>query len=332
MGVKDGKRILIYIVGVILVYAVIKMLAVTGVFNPYWQRILDQAMIMTIGALGLSIIFGISGQFSIGHAAFFGIGAYSAGLVTKSLGGDIFTFLLALAVGTFMAGLVAFLIGLPVLRLTSDYLGIATLGFGIIMKVGFDNANKVIPEMGGATGMTGIPQVANFEWIFLFCIISIILARNFVQSGHGRACMALREDEVAANVVGINIFRYKVLAFVFGCSLAGLAGALYAHRYPFLHPTNFDFLPSIDFLIIVVLGGMGSLTGTIVTAIAWVFLLEGLRAILGTTFLEWRGVIYALILISVILIRRQGLFGNKEYGFLAPVVRRKEARNVTTES
>ncbi|MBV1769580.1 MAG: branched-chain amino acid ABC transporter permease, partial [Candidatus Desulforudis sp.] len=105
-----------------------------------------------------------------------------------------------------------------------------------------------------------------------------------------------------------------------------------AHRYPFLHPTNFDFLPSIDFLIIVVLGGMGSLTGTIVTAIAWVFLLEGLRAILGTTFLEWRGVIYALILISVILIRRQGLFGNKEYGFLAPVVRRKEARNVTTES
>ncbi|MDA8097273.1 MAG: branched-chain amino acid ABC transporter permease [Clostridia bacterium] len=332
MALKDGKRVLVFIAGVIAVYALVKLLAMTGFLNPYWLRILDQALIMTIGALGLSVIFGISGQFSIGHAAFFGIGAYSAGLVTKSLGGDPFTFLLALATGVFMAGLVAFLIGLPVLRLTSDYLGIATLGFGIIVKVGFDNANKVIPEMGGATGMTGIPQVANFEWIFIFCILSIVLARNLVQSGHGRACTALREDEVAANVVGINIFRYKMLAFVFGCTLAGLAGALYAHRYPFLHPSSFDFLPSIDFLIIVVLGGMGSLTGTIVTAIGWVFLLEGLRTVLGSTFVDYRGVIYALLLIIVILVRRQGIFGNKEYGFLAPVVRHKEGRNATIES
>lgn len=331
MGLKNGKRALIFAVGTIIVFGLIKTMAVTGILNPYWQRVVDQAMIMTIGALGLSVIFGISGQFSIGHAAFYGIGAYSAGLVTHSLGGDTFTFLLALATGTFMAGFVAFLIGLPVLRLTSDYLGIATLGFGIIVKVGFDNANVVIPQMGGATGMTGIPQVAGFEWIFLFFILSIVLARNLVQSSHGRACMALREDEVAANVVGIPIFRFKMLAFVFGCALAGLAGGLYAHRYPYLHPSNFDFLPSIDFLIIVVLGGMGSLTGTIVTAIGWVFLLEGLRAVLGSAFMEWRGVIYALILIVVILVRRQGIFGNKEYGFLAPGIR-KEGRNAATES
>lgn len=330
MALKDGKRVLIYAAGALAVYGLIKVLAGTGIINPYWQRVLDQGMIMTIGALGLNLIFGISGQFSIGHAAFYGIGAYSAGLVSQSLGGDTFTFLLALATGAFMAGLVAFLVGLPVLHLTSDYLGIATLGFGIIMKVGFDNADRAIPAMGGATGMTGIPQVATFDWIFLFCILSIVLVRNLVQSSHGRACMAIREDEVAANVVGIPIFRFKVLAFVCGCALAGLAGALYAHRYPFLHPTNFDFLPSIDFLIIVVLGGMGSLTGTIVTAIGWVFLLEGLRAVLGTAFMEWRGVIYALILVSVILIRRQGIFGNKEYGFLAPGIR-KEDRNAAIE-
>ncbi|ACA59899.1 branched-chain amino acid ABC transporter permease [Candidatus Desulforudis audaxviator] len=333
MGVNSNlKRLALYAVGTVAVYAVIKLLVVSGFINPYWQRVLDQAMIITIGALGLSVIFGISGQFSIGHAAFYGIGAYTAGLVTKSLGGDVAAFLAALVAGAFMAALVAFLIGLPVLRLTSDYLGIATLGFGIICKVGFDNANKVIPAMGGATGMTGIPQVANFDWIFLFFILSIILARNFVQSAQGRSCMALREDEVAANVIGINIFKFKMMAFVFGCGLAGLAGALYAHRYPFLHPSNFDFLPSVDFLIIVVLGGMGSLTGTIVTAVGWVFLLEALRAVLGMAFMDWRGVIYALILVVTILVRRQGIFGNKEYGFLAPLVfKAKEGPNATVK-
>lgn len=332
MGVNNNlKKLALYAGGVVVVYVLVKLLVLSGFINPYWQRVLDQALIMTIGALGLSVIFGISGQFSIGHAAFYGIGAYSAGLVSKSLGGDTVSFLAALVVGMFMAALVAFLIGLPVLRLTSDYLGIATLGFGIICKVGFDNANKVIPAMGGATGMTGVPQVASFDWIFLFFILSVILARNFVQSAQGRSCMALREDEVAANVIGINIFRFKMLAFVFGCGLAGLAGALYAHRYPFLHPSNFDFLPSVDFLIIVVLGGMGSLTGTIVTAIGWVFLLEVLRAVLGMAFMDWRGVIYALILVITILVRRQGIFGNKEYGFLAPRVF-KEGRNATVKS
>lgn len=333
MGVNSNlKRLALYAAGTLAVYALVKFLAMSGLINPYWQRVLDQSLIIAIGALGLSVIFGISGQFSIGHAAFYGIGAYTAGLVTKSFGGDAAAFLAALVAGVFLAALVALLIGLPVLRLTSDYLGIATLGFGVICKVGFDNANKVIPAMGGATGMTGVPQVADFDWIFLFFVLSIILARNFVHSAPGRSCMALREDEVAANVIGINIFRYKMVAFVFGCGLAGLAGALYAHRYPFLHPSSFDFLPSVDFLIIVVLGGMGSLTGTVVTAIGWVFLLEVLRAVLGMAFMDWRGVIYALILVITILVRRQGLFGNKEYGFLAPIVfKAKEGRNAAVK-
>lgn len=300
-------------------YVLVVLVTVTGLLNPYWQRVLDQALIMAIGALGLNLIYGFTGQFSIGHAAFYGIGAYTAGLVSKLLPFDAVPgFLLALAAGVGAAAVVAFLIGLPVLRLKSDYLGIATLGFGIMVKVGLDNSNRLIPEMGGATGMTGVPQAASFTWIFLFALLAILVCRNFVFSGIGRACTSIREDEIAADTVGINTTRYKLLAFTLGCALAGLAGALYAHRYPFLHPSIFDFLASFDFLIIVVLGGLGSLTGTIVTALGWAFVLEGLRVILGSSFVDWRGVIYALILIVVILLRRQGLFGGREAGMLVP--------------
>lgn len=301
------------------VYVMVVLLATTGLLNPYWQRVLDQALIMCIGALGLNLIYGFTGQFSIGHSAWYGIGAYTAGLVSILLPiGEVPAFLVALAAGTIAAALVAFLVGLPVLRLKSDYLGIATLGFCIIVKVALDNSNRLIPELGGATGMTGVPQVATFTWIYAFAFLAILICRNFVFSGVGRACMAIREDDIAADTVGINTTKYKLIAFTLGCALAGLAGSLYAHRYPFLHPSTFDFLASFDFLIIVVLGGLGSLTGTIVTALGWAFILEGLRVVLGSSFVDWRGVIYAVILIVVILLRRQGLFGGREAGLLVP--------------
>lgn len=300
------------------IFVLIKALIVLGIVNPYWQRVLDQALIAAIGALGLGIIYGFTGQFSLGHAAFYGIGAYTAGVVGKMWGGDTFFFLVALLAGAAMAGFVGLLIGLPILRLRSDYLGIATLGFGIIVKVGMDNANKLFPILGGATGMSGTPQFANFEWIFLIFIGAILFARNFVFSTYGRACTAIREDEIAADVMGINTTKYKIMAFVLGCALAGLAGALYAHRYPFLHPSSFDFLKSFDFLLIVVLGGLGSITGTVVTAISWVFLLEVLRFVLGEAFIDWRGVIYALVLIIAIIMRPQGLFSGKELPLILP--------------
>ncbi|MCL6559336.1 MAG: branched-chain amino acid ABC transporter permease [Firmicutes bacterium] len=300
-------------------YIAVKALDLAGILSAYWALILDQALITTVGALGLSIIYGFAGQFSLGHAAFFGLGAYAGGAVSKSLGhGSLLWFPVALLAGMLAAGLVALLIGLPILRLRSDYLGIATLGFGIIVKVGMDNSQKLLPMLGGATGMTGLPRVANFELILLFTVAVVILVRNFIYSSHGRACISIREDEIAADAMGIDTTRYKVLAFVTGCALAGLAGALYAHRYPFLHPSSFDFLKSFDFLLIVVLGGLGSITGTIVTAVGWVFLLEGLRFVLGQQFIEFRGVIYALILIITILLRPQGLFGGKELRFITP--------------
>lgn len=314
---------------VVLFYVGIKVVAYTEVVNEYWLRVLDQALITTIGALGLSIIYGFAGQFSLGHAAFYGAGAYTAGLIGKLYGQDsLLIFFLALMAGTLITGLVSLLVGLPILRLRSDYLGIATLGFGIITKVVLDNSHKIYPPLGGATGMTGVPQHVNFDIIFLFFLGTIFLVRNFIDSSYGRACVAIREDEIAADAMGIDTTRSKVLAFVLGCALAGLAGGLYAGRYPYLHPSIADFLKSFDFLLIVVIGGLGSMSGTIATAIAWVFLLEGLRIVLGQTFVDWRGVIYALILIITILLRPQGLFSGKEFKALFPDKRKSASKGV----
>jgi branched-chain amino acid transport system permease protein len=306
-------------VGAAAFYLVVRAVIAAGLLNGYWQLILDQSLIVAIAALGLSLIYGFCGQFSLGHAAFFGLGAYTAGLISKFWGhGDPLWFVFALAAGTVVAAVVALLIGLPILRLGSDYLGIATLGFGIIVKVLMDNSNKLIPATGGATGMTGTPPVANFTWIFAVALLAVAFVRNLVFSRFGRTWMAIREDETAARAMGINTTRGKTQAFVLGCALAGLAGGLYAHRYPFVHPSSFDFLKSIDFLIVVVLGGLGSFSGTVLTAIVWVFLLEGLRALLGQSFVDWRGVVYALILITVIILRPRGLLGGREWRVLVP--------------
>lgn len=300
-------------------YAAVRLLSAAGVLNAYWQLVLDQALILTIAALGLSLIYGFCGQFSLGHAAFYGLGAYTAGLIGKTWGhGDPVWFVFSLLAGAAVAAAVALLIGLPILRLRSDYLGIATLGFGIIMKVLMDNSNHLIPATGGATGMTGTPPVADFTWILLTTVGVIYATRNLVFSRLGRAWVTIREDEVAADAMGVNTTRYKTLAFVLGCALAGLAGGLYAHRYPFVHPSSFGFLKSIDFLIVVVLGGLGSLSGTIATTIAWVFLLEVLRVVLGQAFVDWRGVVYALILTTTIILRPRGLLGGKEWSALIP--------------
>ena len=299
-------------------YLLVLVLGRTGVLNPYWQQIIQFAGIMTISALGLNIIYGYTGQFSLGHAAFYGIGAYTAAYLTKVWNIGAWGLLPALLAGTLAAAVVAFLIGLPILRLRSDYLGIATLGFGIIVKVLFDNADAVLPTLGGSRGMTGIAHHTNFTWVFFSAVAAIALTRNFVFSSHGRACISVREDETAAEAVGINTTAYKTLGFVLGCSLAGFAGGLYAHLYTFLHPMNFDFLKSIDVLLIVVLGGLGSISGTVLAACGWTLLLEGLRVVLPSEILDWRLVIYPLLLIIVMLLRPKGLLGGKEFAFLRP--------------
>jgi branched-chain amino acid transport system permease protein len=277
---------------------------------------------MALSGLGLNLIYGYTGQFSLGHAAFFGIGAYTSAIVTRSLGGAVWTLALGLGAGAVLAGLIALLIGLPILRLKSDYLGIATLGFGIIVKVLFDNADRLVPMMGGSRGMSGIPRLTTFAWAFGAALVGLVVLRNLVFSGVGRALLSVREDELAAEAVGINATRYKTIGFVGGCVFAGVAGGLYAHLYAFLHPSNFDFLKSIDVLLIVVLGGLGSMSGTLVAAGAWTFLLEGLRVVLPASVQDWRWVIYPLLLIVFMLARPGGIFAGTEFGFLRPKERK----------
>jgi branched-chain amino acid transport system permease protein len=312
----------IALLGAAGLYGVVLIAGLTHLLNPYWLQIFQFAGIMTISGLGLNVIYGYTGQFSLGHAAFYGIGAYTAAFITKSAAAGGWMLLPALLAGAVAAGLVGFLIGLPILRLRSDYLGIATLGFGIIVKVLFDNSDAVLPTLGGSRGMTGIPHFTTWTWVFGCAVGAVLLVRNFVYSSHGRACISVREDEIAAEAIGINTTQYKTLGFVIGCALAGVAGGLYAHLYTFLHPMNFDFLKSIDVLLIVVLGGLGSISGTIVAACAWTLLLEGLRVVLPTEILDWRLVIYPLLLIVVMLLRPKGLFGGNEFRFLKPEERK----------
>jgi branched-chain amino acid transport system permease protein len=292
-------------------------LSTAGAINPYWVQIFQLACIVAVSALGLNVIYGFTGLFSLGHAAFYGIGAYSAALLMKSFGGESQAFFLAaLLAGGAASALVAWIVGLPTLRLTSDYLGIATLGFGIIMKVLFDNADAFLPQLGGARGMTGIARMTGVAWAVMFLGASLFAARNLIHSGYGRALLSIREDEIAAATIGIDTFRYKMAGFVVGCFFAGLAGGLYAHLYAFLHPSNFDFFKSVDVLMIVVLGGLGNLSGTLVASFGWIFLLEGLRVVLPAGFIELRWVLIPVLLVVTMLRRPQGLFGIREFPFL----------------
>lgn len=300
-------------------FIVIQILAYTRIINPYIQTVICFAGIMAISALGLNLVYGYTGQFSLGHAAFYGIGAYISALITCLIPVNGFWVLpIGLIGGASAAGIIALLIGLPILRLKSDYLGIATLGLGMIMNVLFKNSDKLIPLMGGASGMRGITKLTTIPWVFGALVITIITLRNLIYSGIGRALLSIREDELAAESVGINTTKYKTLGFVIGCMFAGLAGGLYAHLYNYLNPDNFDFLKSIDVLLIVVIGGMGSISGTFLAAVGWAVLLEGLRIILPSQIQEWRMVIYPLLLIVFMLVRPEGAMGGTEFNFLKP--------------
>ncbi|MEO0127887.1 MAG: branched-chain amino acid ABC transporter permease [candidate division WOR-3 bacterium] len=314
---------------IIAIFIIITASISLGLLNPYWNQIIQFACIITISALGLNLIYGYTGQFSLGHAAFYGIGAYCSALITKTFHGlGALSFIIGLVTAIILVAVIAFLIGLPILRLKSDYLGIATLGFGIIVKVLFDNADAVIPALGGSRGMLGIPKYTIFPLTYLIFVITIIVIRNFVFSDIGRSCISIREDDIAADCVGVNTTKYKTIGFVFGSIFAGIAGVLYAHLYSFLHPSNFDFLKSIDVLLIVVLGGLGSISGTIIAAIVWTFLLEGLRVVLPPQILDWRLVIYPLVLIIIMLIKPMGIGSGMEFGFIKPEERKSSKQNV----
>ncbi len=320
------------LIAALVFYAVIEVLYKTEIMNGYYLHIINQSLIYVILAVSLNLINGITGQFSLGHMGFAAVGAYVSGTLTTlvfkinpSSASGMPLFILAIVAGGIGAAIIGIIIGFPSLRLKGDYLAIVTLGFGEIIRTIFNNIDYV----GGPRGLLGIPKFSNFTTIFVATFITIIIIRNLIQSSHGRAMLSIRENELASELVGIDTTHYKVTAFSIGAFFAGIAGGLFAHLLQLAHPTQFGFIKSVEVLIMIYAGGVGSITGSMIAAFALTFLSEGLRigirAIADTTGLpiggEWRMVVYALLLIFVMLFRTEGLMGTKE----SRLVRIKEA-------
>lgn len=270
--------------------------------------------IFIILAVSLNLINGICGQFSLGHAGFWAVGAYTGAAFTVFLDLPVPGFInLLLSCGaSFIAAAIAGLvIGVPCLRLRGDYLAIATLGFGEIIRIIIMNMDSV----GGPRGFTDIPKLANIGWVYLWVGITILFVANLLRGSHGRAIISIREDEIAAESMGIYTFKYKTLAFVIGAGFAGVAGTLYAHTQEFIAPMGFTFMWSVIILLMIILGGLGSITGSVVGAIILTILPELLR-FFGQTVSEWRMVIYSLLLICLMIARPGGIFGKHELDIL----------------
>lgn len=307
-------------IGAALTVAVLAALglALDRWLNPYHYVVLGKIGINVILAVSLNLINGVTGLFSIGHAGFMAVGAYAAAATSFYGGpaihaavdpvigvaaGDAVVLLIALAAGAVLSAIAGLIVGIPALRLKSDYLAIATLGFGEIIRVVILNLEPV----GGARGFFGIPQLAGFFWIFLFAALTVVTVRRLVSSAKGLAFFAVREDDLAASVMGIDSTRIKVTAFVVGSLFAGIAGGLFAHFEAYLHTNSFGFLRSIEVIVMVVLGGSGSITGSVAAAILLTILPEALRGLA-----DYRMIIYSLLLIVLMLTRPQGVLGSRE--------------------
>jgi branched-chain amino acid transport system permease protein len=409
MWAMGHRNWLVKICGIIAAFGIIQLalslrFGEFQIFSDFDSGLLFQACTMAMVAIGLNLIYGFNGQFSLGQWGFYGLGAYCAaditfrwyngdtrGLLVVAIGALLtgaaiwatnrfinrtrgipimssFTlyligtvlavmvavyignavnpalapllgtnqtpgvlntpvvqeviFVLAVILGGVFAAEVSFLFGLPVLTLGSDYFGIATLGFTIVVTTLMVNTDTILPfpEMKGGRGMIGITKMTTWFWAFIFLLIVIILVRNLIHSSTGRAILAVREDETAAKTMGIDVAGNKLLTFVVGSFFAGLGGGIYAHYIAFLSPNTFNFITGFNPLIIVVFGGLGSISGTLAATFGWTFFLEGLlRNLLGQLGTEaptWRYVLYPVTLLLLMLLRPQGLLGKVEWGFL----------------
>ena len=294
------KSDLLLLVLGIAVFAILQGLISVRIIGSFWQLNLLIIGINIILSASLNLINGYTGQCSLGHAGFMAVGAYVGVVLTTNFH---VPFLAALVVGGLAAAALGVLIGLPTLRLRGDYLAIATLGLGEIIRIVIMN----IQYVGGAAGFKGIPHYTTFTWVFFVMLFTLFFIKNFVNSSHGRACIAIRENEIAAEAMGINTTKYKVMAFAIGAGFAGVAGGLFAHCFYIINPSSFTFMASFNYLIMVVLGGLGSLTGSIAGA----FVVTAISAALAS-WPEFRMIIYALALILLMFYRPQGLFGYME--------------------
>lgn len=291
--------------------------------NPYYARIINLIGINITLAVSLNLINGLAGQFSIGHAGFMAVGGYTAVFVTVYYGASIaglvgakvddaigssILMVVSLTAGALAAAAAGLVVGIPSLRLRGDYLAIVTLGFSEIIRVIILN----IPAVGGATGFTDAIPITSFFWIYAMAILTIVIVRNIAASTFGRALSAIRGDEIAAEAMGVDTTRYKVLAFVISAGLAGVAGGLSGQLFANpLSPQNLNFVKSIEVIVMIVLGGIGSITGAAVGATIVTILPEALRTF-DQQFPGLRMVIYALLLILMMIFRPQGLLGRRE--------------------
>jgi len=299
----------------------------------YLQLILIYAGINIILTVSLNLINGYMGEFSIGHAGFMAVGAYIASLLTVYVfpaGAQNLFFPLAILAGGVGAALVGFLVAMPSFKTRGDYLAIVTLAFCMIVKSVLENIDAV----GGPRGLMGMEKLTTLPWVFFWTVLSVWVIRNLVYSNFGRGVLSVREDEIASDLMSVNTRQVKIIAFVVSSFFAGIAGGLFAHALQFINPRMFDILKSTDILIMVYLGGIASISGSIVGAVIYTILLEILRP-LGI----WRMVLMPLMLVLLMIYRPHGIMGMKEARLLAPLrdrmtqklwrQKQKEASNVS---
>ena len=300
---KNVKVNILWFVLLLAGYGLLTLLVSAGVLNDFYLQILQQIGINIILAVGLNLIVGFSGQFSLGHAGFMAIGAYAAAII-GSKSATYPAFFAAMVLGALIAGAVALIVGIPTLRLKGDYLAIATLGVSEIIRILIINGGDLT---NGAAGILGIPAFTNWQMVYFFVVMTTILTINFLRSPIGRATLSVREDEIAAESAGVNTTKIKVIAFVFGAMTASIAGSLQAGFIGSVVPKDYTFINSINVLIIVVFGGLGSMTGTIVAAIVL-----GILNMVLQNVASIRMIIYSLALILVMIFRPGGLLGTWE--------------------
>lgn len=300
------KSIIAWLVLVSVIFGILSVLISSGLIGFYYVQILMGIGISIIMALGTNLVLGFSGQFSLGQAGFMAIGAYATAIMTKAnptYGG----FYISIIIGCVVAALVALVVGVPTLRLKGDYLAIATLGVSEIIRIAIINGGDFT---NGAAGLTGILPFTNWSLVFFFVVGIAILLLNFLRSSFGRQVIAVRENEIAAESMGVNTTQVKVTVFVIAAIVSSIAGSLYVGYIGTVVPKDFTIMRSIDYLIIAVLGGLGSMTGTILAAIILGFLNMFLQ-----NFSDLRMIIYSLALILVMVFRPGGLLGTWELTF-----------------
>lgn len=327
------KRNQIFTIAAIIVLFILLYIANISL-DPYILRILNLSAIYTILGLSMNLINGFTGLFSLGHAGFMAVGAYTTALLTMSISSKqvnffmaplvspldkiVLPFLPALLLAGVISAIIAFIIGAPVLRLKGDYLAIATLGFAEIIRVVFTNTQSLT---NGALGLKGIPMTTNLWWSFGIALFTVYIMVSLINSSYGRAFKAIREDEIASESMGISLFKHKVLSFAIGAFFAGVGGGLLGNLVGTVDPLMFRFFMTYNILLIIVLGGMGSITGTIISAFVITIAQELLRFLDEPMFPSipalpgLRMVVFSILLMIVVLFFRNGLMGTREFSW-----------------